>query len=119
VILPPNTVHSDKGEDAPSNQTKMTYKRTLSGGLRSPKAADVPQKTILERIKSKSGSKSYELGHNVSLKWSTGAGARIGCVNDYPVELRMQALEMVDLSPRASGPRSVSAARTIFLPPSC
>ncbi|GJM87998.1 hypothetical protein PR202_ga04010 [Eleusine coracana subsp. coracana] len=113
VILPPNTLDGDEGENAPTNQAKPTYQRTLSGGLHSPKVADVPQKAILERIKSKSESKSYQLGDKVSLKWSTGAGARIGCVKDYPVELRMQALEMVDLSPRASGPRSVSAARTI------
>uniref|UniRef100_A0A0A9ENU0 Uncharacterized protein n=1 Tax=Arundo donax TaxID=35708 RepID=A0A0A9ENU0_ARUDO len=64
-------------------------------------------------MKSKSESKSYQLGHKLSLKWSTGLGPRIGCVNDYPMELRMQALEMVDLSPRASTP---SASRRL---PSC
>lgn len=40
-----------------------------------------------------------------SLKWSTGAGPKIGCIADYPQNLRVQALEYVDLSPRAS-PRS-------------
>ncbi|GJN13778.1 hypothetical protein PR202_gb00522 [Eleusine coracana subsp. coracana] len=106
VILPPNRLDGDEGENTPTNPAKPTYQRTLSGGLHSPKVADVPQKAILERIKSKSESKSYQLGDKVSLKWTTGAGARIGCVKDYPVELRMQAMEMVDLSPRASGPRS-------------
>ncbi|KAL5203698.1 hypothetical protein ABZP36_008569 [Zizania latifolia] len=46
----------------------------------------------------------YQLGNKLSLKWSTGAGPRIGCVKAYPVQLRMQALEMVDVSPRASTP---------------
>ncbi|RCV37060.1 hypothetical protein SETIT_8G032500v2 [Setaria italica] len=103
VVLSPNTMEGDEGKDAPEEQAKLTYQRTLSGGLRSPKAAiDVPQKAILERIKSKSESKSYQLGHKLSMKWSTGAGPRIACVNDYPAEIRMQAMEMVDLSPGAS-----------------
>ncbi|CAN6344420.1 unnamed protein product [Urochloa humidicola] len=102
VVLSPNTMESDGGKDAPTEQAKLTYQRTLSGGLRSPKAIDVPQKAILERIKSNSESKSYQLGHKLSMKWSTGAGPRIGCVLDYPSELRVEAMEMVDLSPRAS-----------------
>ena len=102
VILPPNTTEDNEGENAPAEQAKPTYQRTLSGGLQSPRATGVPQKAILERIKSKSESKSYQLGHKLSMKWSTGAGPRIGCVKDYPAELRTQAMEMVDLSPRAS-----------------
>ncbi|KAI7740597.1 hypothetical protein M8C21_018208 [Ambrosia artemisiifolia] len=50
-----------------------SYKRSLSGGLRSPKS-DVPKKAILERIHSKKMARSYQLGHQLSLKWSTGAG---------------------------------------------
>lgn len=102
VILSPNATEADEGKDTPAEQAKVTYQRTLSGGLRSPRAIDVPQKAILERMKSKSESKSYQLGHKLSMKWSTGAGPRIGCVLDYPAELRMQAMEMVNLSPRAS-----------------
>jgi hypothetical protein len=113
VVLPLNTTEGDEGENAPAEEAKPTYQRTLSGGLQSPKATDVPQKAIFERMKSKSESKSYQLGHRLSLKWSTGVGPRIGCVKDYPMELRMQALEMVDLSPRASTP---SASRRL---PSC
>ncbi|CAN6339658.1 unnamed protein product [Urochloa humidicola] len=93
---------TEQAKDAPTEQAKLTYQRTLSGGLHSPKSIDVPQKAILERIKSKSESKSYQLGHKLSMKWSTGAGPRIGCVLDYPAELRVEAMEMVDLSPRAS-----------------
>lgn len=98
----------DKGEEnytsseppvASETETKNNYKRTLSGGLRSPRA-EVPEKAILERINSKKAASSYQLGHQLSRKWSTGAGPRIGCVADYPVELRLQALELVNLSPR-------------------
>lgn len=55
---------------------------------------------ILQRISSKKAVSSYQLGHQLSLKWTTGAGARIGCIADYPVELRAQALEFVNFSPR-------------------
>ncbi|KAF2593565.1 hypothetical protein F2Q70_00043796 [Brassica cretica] len=55
---------------------RSSYQRTLSGGLESPKA-DVPQKAILQRINSKKQSKSLQLGHQLMLKWSTGAGPRI------------------------------------------
>ncbi|CAL5334568.1 unnamed protein product [Camellia sinensis] len=79
--------------------TKNNYKRTLSGGLQSPRA-EVPKTAILERINSKKAARSYQLGDQLSRKWSTGAGPRIGCVADYPVELRVQALEFVNLSPR-------------------
>ncbi|KAL7596267.1 hypothetical protein Lser_V15G29833 [Lactuca serriola] len=78
------------------------YKRSLSGGLNSPKA-DVPKKAILERINSKKVACSYQLGNQLSLKWSTGAGPRIGCIADYPIELRMQALEFTNLSPTPRG----------------
>ncbi|KAJ0976753.1 hypothetical protein J5N97_012227 [Dioscorea zingiberensis] len=90
-------------EKAQVEEGKGSYMRTLSGGLRSPRT-DVPEKAILKRIKSKGASKSYQLGHQLSLKWCTGAGPRIGCIADYPLELRMQALEMVNLSPRDASP---------------
>ncbi|MCL7050869.1 hypothetical protein MKW94_003577 [Papaver nudicaule] len=78
---------------------KASYKRTLSGGLQSPRA-DVPKEAILKRINSKKSDSSYQLGRKLSRKWSTGAGPRIGCVADYPPEIKQQALEFVDLSPR-------------------
>ncbi|KAL5545896.1 hypothetical protein UlMin_005583 [Ulmus minor] len=91
-------------------ETKGNYKRTLSGGLQSPKA-DVPRNKIMQRINSKKAAKSYQLGHQLSLKWSTGNGPRIGCVADYPSELRVQALEFVNLSPRT--PKTPSSLRQI------
>ena len=95
----PQKASSTESTGLLQNETKGNYKRTLSGGLQSPRA-EVPKSKILERINSKKAAKSYQLGHQLSLKWSTGAGPRIGCVADYPVELRMQALEFVNLSPR-------------------
>ncbi|KZV27939.1 hypothetical protein F511_36669 [Dorcoceras hygrometricum] len=93
-------------------EIRTDYKRTLSGGLQSPKA-DVPKTAILQRINSKNAANSYQLGHQLSNKWSTGAGPRIGCVADYPVEVRLQALELTCLSPRPGSslptPRRIGA----------
>ncbi|XP_068341354.1 IQ domain-containing protein IQM3-like [Pyrus communis] len=91
---------SPEPTELPQPDAKPDYQRTLSGGLHSPRP-EVPKNKILERINSKTSAKSYQLGHQLSLKWSTGAGPRIGCVADYPVELRTQALEFVNLSPRS------------------
>ncbi|XP_057549556.1 IQ domain-containing protein IQM3-like [Amaranthus tricolor] len=79
-------------------ESRSEYKRTLSGGLQSPRP-EVPKEAILQRINSKKAD-SYELGHQLARTWSTGAGPRIGCVADYPLELRFQALEFTELSPR-------------------
>ncbi|KAI3924872.1 hypothetical protein MKW98_031123 [Papaver atlanticum] len=91
---------SEPTEGSLKIERKASYKRTLSGGLQSPRA-DVPKIKILERINSKKATSSYQLGHQLSRKWSTGAGPRIGCVADYPLEIQQQALEFVNLSPRA------------------
>uniref|UniRef100_A0ACD5YID1 Uncharacterized protein n=1 Tax=Avena sativa TaxID=4498 RepID=A0ACD5YID1_AVESA len=101
---PSSQAEADEANNVRSEQARPTYERTLSGGLQSPRDAGVSKEAILERVNSKSKAKSYQLGHRLSLKWSTGNGPRIGCVKDYPMELRMQALEMVQLSPRASTP---------------
>ncbi|KAF2320160.1 hypothetical protein GH714_024731 [Hevea brasiliensis] len=58
-------------------ETKGEYKRTLSAGLKSP-GAEIPKTAMLNRNNSKKAVKSYQLGHQLSLKWSTGAGPRIG-----------------------------------------
>jgi hypothetical protein len=82
-----NISERNEDENAPAKQAKPTYQRTISGGLQSPKSTEVPHHAILKRMKSKGESKSYQLGHRLSLKWSTGAGPRIGCVKDYPMQL--------------------------------
>lgn len=85
--------------EVPQTEARHNYRRTLSGGLQSPKS-EVAKTAILQRINSKKAAKSYQLGHQLTLKWSTGVGPRIGCIADYPVELRAQALEFTSLSPR-------------------
>ncbi|CAK9167243.1 unnamed protein product [Ilex paraguariensis] len=82
-------------------ERKGSYRRALSSNLQSPRKRD-PTNEILQRINSKKISSSYQLGHQLSLKWSTGAGPRIGCVADYPQNLRVQALEFASLSPTDS-----------------
>ncbi|GAA0147182.1 hypothetical protein LIER_36468 [Lithospermum erythrorhizon] len=61
----------------------------------------VPREKILKRINSHKGMKSYQLARQLSCRWTTGAGPRIGCVRDYPSELQVRALEEVHLSPRS------------------
>lgn len=108
----PNEVNDD---DLPSETAEVSkpeaYKRSLSGGLHSPKA-DVPRKAILQRINSKKAVNSYQLGDQLLTRWSTGAGPRIGCIADYPLELRLQALELTNLSPRRLTPPLIPTPRT-------
>lgn len=62
----------------------------------------IPKEEIMKRIFSHKGMKSYQLAKQLSCKWTTGAGPRIGCVRDYPSELQVRGLELVNLSPRTS-----------------
>lgn len=68
-----------------------------------PEEEGVPEESILKRINSRKGMESYQLGKQLSCRWTTGAGPRIGCVRDYPSELQFRALEQVNLSPRSAG----------------
>ncbi|KAL0436745.1 UNVERIFIED_CONTAM: IQ domain-containing protein IQM2 [Sesamum radiatum] len=61
----------------------------------------ISEESIFQRISSHKGMKSYQLGKQLSCKWSTGAGPRIGCLRDYPSGLQSHALEQVNLSPRS------------------
>lgn len=85
-----------------------SYKQSFSSNLHSPRSS-VSKNEILQRIKSKKVENSYQLGHQVSSKWSTGTGPRIGCVADYPMKLRVQALEVLNLSPRDPMARTASS----------
>ena len=76
--------------------------------------AAVPREKILRRISSKKETKSYQLGKQVSFKWTTGAGPRIVCVRDYPSELQLRALERMHLSPRSGGAGAVRASSSRF-----
>ncbi|KAK7345189.1 hypothetical protein VNO77_15748 [Canavalia gladiata] len=61
----------------------------------------IPKEKIMKRIDSHKGRKSYQLANQLSTKWTTGAGPRIGCMRDYPSELQFFILEQQNLSPRA------------------
>lgn len=62
----------------------------------------ISEESVLRRLNSHKESKSYQLGKQLSCRWTTGAGPRIGCVRDYPSELQLRALEQVSLSPRSA-----------------
>lgn len=68
----------------------------------------VPKEKIIKRINSHKGMRSYQLAHSLCCKWTTGAGPRIGCVRDYPLELQLRALEEVCFSPRHTHRRTSS-----------
>ncbi|KAK4855537.1 hypothetical protein QYF36_008353 [Acer negundo] len=84
-----------------SEQNYMDVSRNLSEEENNVEA--VPAEAILQRINSLKGMNSYQLGKQLSCKWTTGAGPRIGYVRDYPSELQFRALEQVNLSPRSAG----------------
>ncbi|CAN7001588.1 unnamed protein product [Brassica rapa subsp. trilocularis] len=46
----------------------------------------IPEESILKRISSKKESRYFQLRKQISCKWTTGAGPRIGCVRYYPSE---------------------------------
>ncbi|KAG5584036.1 hypothetical protein H5410_044470 [Solanum commersonii] len=121
LSTPPQAVKEEKKESIGSPQAATSptscYQRTLSGGLHSPRT-QVPKTAILERINSKKSSRSYQLGHQLSRVWSTGAGPRIGCIADYPAELRWQALELTNVSPKPS-PSSTPRPLDALCSPTC
>ncbi|VAI21512.1 unnamed protein product [Triticum turgidum subsp. durum] len=106
---------NDKSEDGPaaveetgSLQTTQAI-QTTSTETEKREEPVVAREKILQRINSKKDMKSYQLGKQLSFKWTTGAGPRIGCVRDYPSELQAHALEQMNLSPRcAAAARSAS-----------
>ena len=77
------------------NQDHVQYKRSLSGELETQKL-HIPTTKLLERINSKLAIQSYQLGKQLSFKWSSGVGPRIGCVAYYPPELCGKDLYLVN-----------------------
>ncbi|CAM0871454.1 unnamed protein product [Alopecurus aequalis] len=88
-------------------------------GAEGEEAVVVPEDKIMHRINSKMAHRSYQLGQQLSFRWTTGAGPRIGCVRDYPPELQFRSLEQVSLSPRggAGQPRKSPCAPPLALSP--
>ncbi|KAF3442804.1 hypothetical protein FNV43_RR16721 [Rhamnella rubrinervis] len=73
----------------------------------------IPKEKIMQRIDSHKGLKSYQLAQQLSSRWTTGAGPRIGCMRDYPSELQFRVLEQANLSPRSKGARYSSPSRNL------
>nr|XP_043634619.1 IQ domain-containing protein IQM2-like [Erigeron canadensis] len=69
--------------------------------------------TVSQKTNSQKDTNSFQLGDQLSCKWSTGAGPRISCLRDYPTELQSHALEQANLSPR-SAPTSLRFTNTEF-----
>lgn len=95
-------------EQSTSEQDPKTVERNLSDEEEEEegeetKEGTIPQESILQRINSHKGVNSYQLGKQISFKWTTGAGPRIGCLRDYPSELQFRTLEKENLSPRGTG----------------
>ncbi|KAL6648743.1 hypothetical protein ACP70R_012967 [Stipagrostis hirtigluma subsp. patula] len=87
-------------------------KENLFGGGEGGEEVVVSQEKILHRINSKMAMRSYQLGNQLSFRWTTGVGPRIGCVRDYPPELQFRSLEQVSLSPRGgAGPAKFGTPR--------
>ncbi|XP_076948020.1 IQ domain-containing protein IQM2-like [Bidens hawaiensis] len=93
-----------KNQDAEANDSIGSHKIHATPAPDMSESDDeetIPRKSILQRIDSRKGTKSFQLGRQLSCKWSTGAGPRIGCLRDYPIELQSHALQQENLSPRS------------------
>jgi hypothetical protein len=98
-------------EGSKENHDPVHYKRSLSGEFEIQRL-EIPPNKLLQRINSKMAIQSYQLGKQLSFKWSSGVGPRIGCVADYPPELRDKALEMVN-TPRGTSPSTSELPKSI------
>ncbi|KAK4409240.1 IQ domain-containing protein IQM2 [Sesamum angolense] len=76
-------------------------RNSMSSDNKEIKEETIPEESIFQRINSHKETNSYQLGKQLSCKWSTGAGPRISCLRDYPSGLQCHALEQVKLSPRS------------------
>lgn len=65
------------------------------------KEKNVTEESISRRINSHEEIKPNQSGIQLPCKWSTGVGARISCLRDYPQGLQCHALQQVNLSPRS------------------
>ncbi|KAI3518682.1 hypothetical protein L1887_07491 [Cichorium endivia] len=71
------------------------------------------EEKVVERLHLHEESTSLQLGRQLSCKWSTGAGPRIGYLRDYPSELQSHALEQANLSPK-SAPSSLRYTNNVL-----
>ncbi|XP_059646453.1 IQ domain-containing protein IQM6-like [Cornus florida] len=92
----------ETAEEILSDDEFMVSKLNLYDEDQEEYAEPIPKEKIIQRINSHKGMKSYQLAQQLSCRWTTGAGPRIGCVRDYPSQLQFRALEEVNLSPRSA-----------------
>ncbi|KVI08406.1 hypothetical protein Ccrd_013214 [Cynara cardunculus var. scolymus] len=94
----------DTAEEFFSDIELMVSKRNLFDYGEEDEAYNksVPKEKIMQRINSHKENKSFQLAKQLSCRWTTGAGPRIGCVRDYPLELQARAMEEMCLSPKST-----------------
>ncbi|WJZ88444.1 hypothetical protein VitviT2T_007742 [Vitis vinifera] len=95
--------YESEEEETTVEQDYMPPKRSLVEEEEEHDIKATPKESILRRINSQKGMELYQLGRQLSCKWTTGAGPRISCVRDHPSKLQVRALEHVNLSPRSAG----------------
>ncbi|XP_022995281.1 IQ domain-containing protein IQM2-like [Cucurbita maxima] len=88
--------------ESPVEDSSLSPNPNVSEDQENTKAKIVHEESVVRRLNSHKEVKSYQLGKQLSCRWTTGAGPRIGCVRDYPSELQLRALEQVSLSPRSA-----------------
>ncbi|KAI9192850.1 hypothetical protein LWI28_028459 [Acer negundo] len=95
-----------KGEDHLSSTAESTNTESLNvseqEAFSDAITADNQQDGSMDNNTSNVEAPVYDLSKRLSCKWNSGVGPRIGCVRDYPMKLQSQALEQVNLSPRAT-----------------
>ncbi|KAM7264609.1 hypothetical protein ACFE04_002292 [Oxalis oulophora] len=127
IFKPEKVIHSSQEPGSPLSDGYETAEESLLSeedfmvskvvlfdeGEEEREEEQIPKEKIMKRIDSHKGMKSYQLGKHLSCKWTTGAGPRIGCMRDYPLELQARVLEDAHLSPRSKGNQGspFSAAR--------
>ncbi|KAI3798386.1 hypothetical protein L1987_33661 [Smallanthus sonchifolius] len=95
-----STTDYDTAEEFLSDIELMVSKRNLFDYGEEDEAYDelIPQEKIMKRINSHKENKSFQLAKQLSCRWTTGAGPRIGCVRDYPLELQARAMEEMSVT---------------------
>ncbi|XP_028774407.1 IQ domain-containing protein IQM1-like [Neltuma alba] len=100
--VPPSEPVDDKvGQQAQSRTEANEGPREAA--INKAKAVGGPTTKVAVESSSSSSSSCQDKNADKSMsssKWTTGAGPRIGCVREYPTNLRVQALQHLHLSPR-------------------
>lgn len=84
----------DQPPEEAEKPTEVTHDETLDNSQIELPEVDIVKEVVVDEVE------DSEMASRPSFKWATPAGARIGCVRDYPADLQSMALEQVNLSPR-------------------